>query len=223
MHLLLTVFLLVVSVFMTPKPAGATDDYPLRIQETENERDRVQEAKEEALKNREEAMEKLREHKEEALENAETRREEFRLKLQEIRDERKQKILENLVERFENVNTGWTNHWNNVLTRLTEILSKVTTRADTLEGAGKDVSSVRTAVAAATAAIDAAQTAIDEQAGNSYTIEIDTEANLGQMTNEAIGVLHEDLRKVGGLIEEARTLVLAAIRALGEIGDLNAE
>jgi chromosome segregation ATPase len=186
-------------------------------EDQEEERERLIEAKREALEKREAALEELRERKQAVLREMEQNRDEFREKLAEIKDDRKQKVAENLADRFSSINDKWVTHWNSVLDRLSEILAKVDARADTLASEGKDVSAVKTAISAAETAISGAEEAINEQAGKIYEFEIDTEENLGQNVKAAIAEFHEDLRSVQTLIKDAREAVGGAIRALKNV------
>lgn len=188
-------------------------------EDLDEERQRLIEAKKEALEQREAALKELREKKQSALRDMKQSREDFEEKLSEIKDERKQKVAENLADRFDSINDKWVTHWNNVLDRLSEILAKVNTRADTLALEGKDVSAVKTAVGAAETAISAAEEAITKQAGETYEFEIDTEENLGQNVKLAIGGFHEDLRSVQTLIKDARDAVGKALRALKTVAE----
>ena len=185
-------------------------------------RQRVREAVEETRNRRQETVDEFRANREKAREEMQTKREEFRTKLAEIKDARKRKIVELIGLRFEKLNERWVNHWNKVLARLAEILTKIGTRADKAEAAGRDVSAVRAAITAARAAISAAQDALNTQAGKTYVIEITNEENLGQNVRETIQLARGDLRGVREKVREARQAVIEALRVLKGIRGVDA-
>ena len=188
------------------------------LQEQQNEmKKRLREAQEEARKKREEVVNEFREKRQEALTELEKKREEFQLKLQEIKDERKQKIVENIDERLASLNEKWISHWNRVLSRLTEILAKITSRANALEAEGVDVSSVRSAVTVAEAAISAAQEAVNNQVSNTYVVDITSEENLGQDVKSVISDFHANIKSVWDKVKSARLAVGDALKVLKEV------
>jgi len=197
----------------------STEPVPLTLRlEQQNEmKKRLREAQEEARKKREEIVNEFRERRQEALAELEKKREEFQLKLQEIKDERKQKIVENIDERLSSLNEKWVSHWNRVLSRLTEILAKITSRADALAAEGVDVSSVRSAVTVAEAAISAAQEAVNNQVGNTYVVDITSEENLGQDVKSVISDFHANIKSVWDKVKSARLAVGDALKVLKEV------
>jgi len=197
----------------------STEPVPLTLRlEQQNEmKKRLREAQEEARKKREEIVNEFRERRQEALAELEKKREEFQLKLQEIKDERKQKIVENIDERLSSLNEKWVSHWNRVLSRLTEILAKITSRADALAAEGVDVSSVRSAVTVAEAAISAAQEAVNNQVSNTYVVDITSEENLGQDVKSVISDFHANIKSVWDKVKSARLAVGDALKVLKEV------
>lgn len=181
------------------------------------EEDKKRKSLEEAREEKKRHIQKINDKRREAIAERKEDREEFREKLKEIRDERKKEIVEKLDSHLVRVNDRWVSHWNNVLSRLREILAKISSRADTLEQNGKDVALVRTAYLAAETAINAAQDAVNAQAGKTYVIEITDEENLGQSVSSAIGALRSDLKNVKDKVKGAREKVHEAYKALAKV------
>ena len=159
----------------------------------------------------------LSEAKEAAREERQAARDEFRERLAEIKDAQKREVLEHVGQVLDQINERWTAHFDNVLSRLSEILVKIGTRADKLEEDGQDVASVRDAIADAEAAIEAAQDAIDTQAGNSYVIDITDEESLKDDVKSTRDELHTDLTATRDEVRTARQAVHDAFQALKDV------
>jgi DNA repair exonuclease SbcCD ATPase subunit len=134
--------------------------------------------------------------------------------LKKIKDEKKVEIVENVDARLADRNAHWVEHWTNVLTRHSELLDKIQTKATELEGQGKDITSVTSAIAAARSAITTAQAKVTEQAGKTYTIPVTTEATLGANVSATVKQMQADVKSVINLIEAVRKATQAAISAL---------
>lgn len=172
---------------------------------------------EDARRAREEALVRMREAKEAAMEEAKTAREEFKERLRLIQDERKRQVVERIDTNMARFNEKWVEHWNKVLSRLREILAKIDSRVDKLAEAGKDVSDVKSAIAKAETAIDAAQAAINEQAGKTYVIEIGEEETLGENVSSVVKQFRDDIKGIIEKVKIARMAVRDAFLALKEV------
>lgn len=142
------------------------------------------------------------------------RREEMRTRLQAVRDEKKLQLLERIEEKFAQINRRRTDHFLKVLDRLREILAKIQSRADRAEANGKNVSGVDAAIAKATAAIDAAEAAVNTQAENVYEITVSQESTVRNDVGVLMKKLQEDLRATRDWVQKARTAVFDSVQAL---------
>lgn len=163
---------------------------------------------------RSDAMQETKDARKAAIEAA---REEFREKLAEIRNVQKRRILERIGDRLDQINDRWTTHFDNVLSRLGEILAKIGTRADKLEGDGQDVALVRQAITDAETAIALAQGVVDSQAENSYVIDITDEASLKDDFKAVRDILHSDLTATRDEVRTARQTVHDAFQVLRSV------
>ncbi|MEW5805116.1 MAG: hypothetical protein AB1721_00065 [Patescibacteria group bacterium] len=137
--------------------------------------------------------------------------------LQNIRDERKQAIVERIDQRIDELNQRMTNHFLAVLEKLETVLERIGSRADKAEANGLDVSAVRSAITEAEQAIAAARTAVAEQSGKTYLINITDEENLKADVGQARQALAEDLKAVREVIKSAHDAVRRAAVALAQI------
>lgn len=144
----------------------------------------------------------------------EEKRREFKENMEKIRDEKKRQITQNVVERIASVNEKWVSHWQKVLERLGEILGKIETRTGEAKTAGKNVTSVESAIAAAKTAIEKAQAAVDTQGSQEYGVTTSDETRLGEDVSGVLNEFHSDLRATQKTVADARTAVYTALRAL---------
>lgn len=143
-----------------------------------------------------------------------TRKEERMASFSAIRDAKKQEILAKIEDKLNKINERRTDHFLKVLARLREILAKIQSRSDRAEANGKNVATVDTAIAAAQAAIDTAETAVNAQADKIYKLTVDDETTARNDVGAALKKLQEDLRGVWQIVQDARKAVFAALRAL---------
>jgi gluconate kinase len=165
----------------------------------------------------EERREELQVRKEERLASVSARREEIRTRLQAVRDEKKLQLLEKIEEKFAQINQRRTGHFLKVLDRLREILAKIQSRTDRAEANGKNVSGVDAAIAKATAAIDAAETAVNTQADKVYEITVSDETTARNDVGALMKKLQEDLRVTRDWVQKARTAVFDSLQALVQV------
>jgi len=147
----------------------------------------------------------------------EKKREELKERLQGIRDENKRKIVERIDRQMDALNKRLLKHFEAVLNKLEGILSRIGDRADRAESNGSDVSSVRSAITEAQDKIAAARSAITNQTGKTYTIEITGEERLKADVRSARQALHSDLVKVRETVKAAHAAVKDASTALAKV------
>lgn len=95
-------------------------------------------------------------------------------------------------------------------------------RADKAEAAGRDVSTVRTAVSGAEAAIASARdTTVAAQAAKTYAIEVTTEETLRAAVEAAREALRADLTTVRESVKETHTALRVAATTLAQIPRVN--
>lgn len=144
-------------------------------------------------------------------------REELKTKLQNIKDETKKNAVERIDRSMTDLNNLMTTHYANVLDNLSDILKRIVSRTDKAQANGKDVSSVRTAIAKAQTAIDAARAAVAAQVGKVYSLNITTDSKLKGVVGDARKALRDDLKKAADSVKAAREAVRSAATELAKI------
>ena len=142
---------------------------------------------------------------------------ELHTKLAAIRDEKKKQAVERIQTNLTALNDRMVEHFNNVLDRLGNILGRIAKRANGANQNGTDVSSVLSAIDAASAAIATAKSAAEIQADKAYNVEITDETHLRANVGKARQSLHTDLKRLFGLVKAAREAVSNAAVSLGQI------
>lgn len=171
-----------------------------------------------AEQKREEFRVRVEEARERVKQEIERKREEFKQRLQQILDEQKQKIAERIDRQLNELNQRLLNHFSEVLEKLEKVLINIISRTDKAEANGWDVSAVRTMITAAEEAIDAARTAIEEQAARNYTPEITGEEDrLRVEVGQARQALHSDIVAVRNLVRSAYEAVRRVATTLAQI------
>lgn len=194
-----------------------TDVKTLRGEDREAFEKKREEAKDELEKRREEFKQKLENEREEVKERLETAREELKVRLEKIKDEKKVEIVGRLSGSVNSLNEKLTNHFLEVLEKVDKILDNVTSRTDKAEVHELDVSAVRTAITAAETAIASARSAVETQAGKTYSFNITTEENLKVDVGAARQALHTDLTAVKEIVQAAHVAVKDAAVVLAQI------
>ncbi len=135
-------------------------------------------------------------------------REEFRLKLAALKDENKKAIVTRLDARMAQINANRTAIMLRHLDIIQAVLNKLQARSATLD------------VSVAQKAIDSARATVIAQQAKVYTINITTEANLGQAVSATRKLLASDLLKAHQSVVAARKAVRAVLvtlnRSVGE-------
>lgn len=183
----------------------------LEFQQKREEAKRAMEQKREEFKN---AMESK---KTEAKAAFEKKHEELKAKLAKIKDEKKKTAVEKINNEIARINENRTNHFSENLNKLEKVLTNIGLRADKAAANGVDVSTVKTAIDSANAAIAESRTAISAQAGKIYSIVVNTEATLRQDVGKTHQELKADLDKVRATVEKAKQAVRNAAVTLAQI------
>lgn len=147
----------------------------------------------------------------------EAKRQELKTRLLKIEDERKREVVEKIDTQLDELNKRLLDHYSDVFGKIENILDNIDTRTTKAETNGRDVSAVRTAIAAAESAISASRTAIQAQAGKIYKITISTENALKADVGKTRQTLHNDLVKVRETVKAAREAVRKAAVTLAQI------
>lgn len=144
-------------------------------------------------------------------------RERFTKRVAAITDEAKKNAVERINTALETINENKSTRWAAALDKLSEILERIKTKLEALEAEGSDISEATELVTNAEAAIASAITAVEAQAGKTYTLEIEDEKTLGQVVRSAIQQFKTDLRTTLAAVTSARDAVRQAARGLAQI------
>jgi hypothetical protein len=112
------------------------------------------------------------------------------------------------------INQRRTDHFLRVIERLRRILARIQVRADRAREAGKDVGGVEALIAQATTALDSAEQAVQAQKGKVYEINVTDETTARDEVSATVNSLHDDLRAVRDLVNDARQAVFNALQEL---------
>ena len=190
-----------------PKVSDLVNKQRMKLEE---QKTRLQEGKKQFKQNIEEKGQKL---KEEISQKRATLKE----KLAVIKDERKKKSVEKIDQQINELNKRVVNQLSAVLDKLSDMLERVANRAGVAESKGYDVSMALSAIESANQAISFARTAIQAQAGKTYTIQITTEENIKRNVGDARQALNADLKTIRVVVKAAHDAVRKAAVALGQL------
>ncbi len=143
--------------------------------------------------------------------------------LLKIKDQRKQKTVEDLDQRFDSINQKMTDLFVSALDQMDDVLNGITTRVDSAQEKGIDVSSIRTAISSAHQAIMDARDAVTAQAAKTYNINVTTAANLRSSVKTTMELLKNDLKTVREKVKAARDSVHAVAVAFARVHGNNAD
>lgn len=122
-----------------------------------------------------------------------------------------------LHQRMMDVNRTRLAGYERILERLRSMLERITAIADRYEARGADASEVYKAEANARKAIDAAQSAVREQASREYLLEGATDLSVREELQGMREQLADDLGRIRPLMKAAVEAVRDAIRALRSV------
>jgi hypothetical protein len=190
--------------------------------ETENTKEQLKKAteamKEEVKKSKETFKEAVKTKQAELEDKIKTKKEELRIRLEKVKDETKKKTVERIDQQIDALNAKMIQHFSSVLDKLEELLIRISERADkALAERGLDVSAVRLVIDKAKTAIASARSAVENQAGKTYTIKVTTEKSLKVDVGKARQALGIDLTKVRDAVKAAQSAVKDAAVALAQL------
>lgn len=178
-------------------------------------------AKQQVEKQREMFKQTMEQRREMARRTIEQNREKLKEQLQKVRDERKRTTVERVDLRFEEINKNRTDHFLNVINRLEEILQNVASRADKAELNGKNITTIKSDIAAAQAIIASARAKIMAQSAKTYAITVTGEANLQKDVRTTRDSLYNDLRVAQNAVSAVREVIQKAAVDLAKIPGVN--
>lgn len=161
------------------------------------------------------AREELKDLKSDLKDKMQQAREEFKTKMAAIKDQKKQQLIANLDARIATMNKNRTSEMSDRLDRLTLILGKISTKEASLKTEGKNTTTLASDISAAQAAIDAAKTAVTNQAAKDYTMNITTDAALKNAASATIQQYKTDITAVFLKVKAAHQAVVKAYKDLG--------
>ncbi len=177
----------------------------------------TKEKRAETLKVRPTISSAMKDAKTEMHDKMEAARSEFKTKLGEIKDAKKQAIVTNLDTRINTINKNRTEEMSKRLERLTTILTKISTKEAALAAEGKNTTTLKNDITAATAAINAAITAVGDQAAKDYVATITTDTALKTNVSTVIRQFMTDIKAVYSKVVAAQTAVLKAHTDLAKL------
>jgi hypothetical protein len=175
---------------------------------------RIEEVKQAMTVNREEFRNQIEERKLQAKELMQENRTMLQERLGAIKDEKKQEIVLNFTEKIGELNEKYMDHLTASLNNMETVLQGVMSRTEKASVDGKDVSSIRTAIAVVEEDIVVARSYIINQLATTYVVNVTDEDNLRddvslvrnefrsdiQLVREAVLKVREDLSEVASLL-----------------------
>lgn len=161
--------------------------------------------------------ERVKEKRQEARERFKLQKEEFKQRLSQIRDEKKKLVVERIDNKLSTVNTNRTSKMSEHLDKLASILITIKEKAKAASDAGKDTKAANAAIINAEAAIAAAETAVETQAGKEYVITVNDETTLRSTVGITTSQLQADLQATHKLVVDAKQKVQTAARLVAQI------
>lgn len=183
-----------------------------QIQLQREEFEKKLEAQKEAFK------QSMQQKKEELSEKREALQGDLRTRLDSLKDEKKKDLVLRINDNLARIHDRILDNLTKSLTSIEDVLRRVSARADVLQGQGRDVSAVRSAIVTAQTAIEKARAAIQEQSGKTYAITFDSENGLKNVVGKIRSQMEKDLKIVRDLVHKAREAVRAAVQTLHAIG-----
>lgn len=174
------------------------------IERVENRRDNREEKRQNTKK-------RVTERHETMKEKVSTRRLALKEKLNTLKDQRKAQIAERVDKNLGLINERRTSKMADHLDKLNQIIAKLEVRIEEAAALGKDTARAQSAAFEASSAINAAQAAIEAQAGKDYGVTVSEESKLKSDVKSTRNTLHIDLKSAHDLVVAARQAVAKAI------------
>ncbi|MBU1326852.1 hypothetical protein KKB64_00465 [Patescibacteria group bacterium] len=218
-------------VFSAPNAMG---NQKVGSQADEAVRNSIQATKEAALQNREETKAEVKQRWQELKEVREVKKQEMQNKaaekkvaiqarIKDMKDGKKKQIAVRIQERLSAINTARTEHFTKFLERLSTVLDKIESRTEKAKAAGKNVSSIETAITEARIAIASSQAMVDAQKAKGYQLVVTDDTTAKTEVGATVKKLQEDLGAVRASLKTAQTAVqkvfgqLKSIQGIDEV------
>lgn len=137
-------------------------------------------------------------------------REDYQAKIKNIKDERKKTLVEKIAGSLTNTNKRRTTEMSENLTKMNSILERISSKAATLKGEGKNTTTLDTSISTARTAIATAQDAVTAQAAKEYVISITSETTLRTDINPVVTQFKTDIQATYAKVIAARKAVYDA-------------
>ncbi len=171
----------------------------------------------EAELTREQFQKDVESARESAKRELEQKREAAKKEIEDIKDQRKKDAIKRIGLNFMEINTRMVERYTANLNQLDRVLMNIITRTDGAQSRGLVVSTVRTAIAAASTSIASARAAVVAQSGKTYAAAITSSttarADLGAIRDS----LKNDLKATEAAVKSARNAVHAAAVTLAQV------
>ncbi len=209
----------------TPVPTSAetsTDDAGMTITNPPglDRKNQLQNRREELKNTREDLKNKrieLLENRQNRIEDKKNKMEERKANIQAKLNERKTKTIEKLQSKFSNINERRTGQMLAHLDRLGKILDKIQARATKAKTNGKDTTSLDTLITTARTAIATAKAAVEAQQDKTYQITVSSEIQARNEVGQTSKLLQTDLQTTKNLVKAAKDAVQNAAKQLRTI------
>ena len=203
---------------ITPTTATGGDKMEERRQ---NLNEKTEQNKEELMRKVEERkasfLERLEIKKKEAQQAMQLRKEEFQEKLTLIKEQRKKQLLERIQEKTAKINTKRTDFMSAVLEKLTSILARLEEKVTNAKPQGINTSAAENAIAIAKQKIDQAKASLESQAGQTYSLEIQSESTLKATVGQTVSELESDLKSTHALVVDAKQAVSNVVQEVAKL------
>lgn len=191
---------------VTPKPTSTGDRRGKSFDKLQDLRDRQQ-------KKLLEFQTRIATKEAELKDKIASREGQLKAKLEAFKDKKKAEIAQRVNTNLNHINLNRVRAMTANLNTMDNLLTKVKTKTAEKSAGGTDVTSINTAIASADAAIAAARTALETQAGKDYSITVSTETTVHSDAKTKRDQLLADLKAVHEKVKLARKALIDAIKA----------
>lgn len=205
-------------------PTTATDKRPgddKMEERKQNLNEKTEQNKENLIRKGEERkasfLERLEIKKKEAQNQMQLRKKEFHEKLAAIKEQRKKQLLQRIQDKTAQINTKRTDFMSAVLEKLASILARSEARVSDAKSRGINTTAAESAIAIAKQKIDQAKSSLESQAGQTYSLEIQSETTLKATVGQTVSELESDLKSAHALVVAAKQAVSDAVHEVTKL------
>ena len=202
------VFLLLLFVVFQSRPVSAQDTTASESAVSQGS----ETAREQFLKRREDARANGSQIQSEVQAEIDAQRQVFRQRILQIQDEAKQKAIERIDNKIQVTNQSITDRFADILENLESINTRIESKSQELQAAGKDTQSLDQAIDKSTEAITTAKAAVKTQASKDYIIDIQSDDTLKASATQTVSSFRTDINELRTQITEARSDVISAAK-----------